>query len=156
VAGVRELLPRTDRERLLSIVFDPRDAQRHLEAIAPMSVRGPLLAACEWLDPATVESAAWSMHLDEFLYADLLLQKNLATKLDALPRDLLKAVQDLRPAGPGRRQLVGRLPAMTKAFAVSTRLHAGDRFVTMQTVLPDLAAPNLALATRLAWEEAGR
>jgi hypothetical protein len=172
VASLRELLGQTARERLLTLVFDPRDAQRNIELISPDSVRGLMLAACEWLDPATVESAAWSLHLQEHLRMELLLRnrpaasdtivtaeqvkRDIAAKLDALPREMLDAVERMQPSGAGRRQLVGRLPAMTKAFALSTRLRADGRLVAMQTVLPDLAAPNLALAARLAWDESLR
>jgi hypothetical protein len=55
----------------------------------------------------------------------------------------------LRPAIPGSRKLIGRLPAMYKAVAIGAQPSSQSRLVTLESVLPERAAPNLTLATYL-------
>ncbi|TXT23970.1 MAG: hypothetical protein FD138_3142, partial [Planctomycetota bacterium] len=42
------------------------------------------------------------------------------------------------------------------AYALSTHATSGDRFVSLATALPERAAPNLALAALLTWDESTR
>jgi hypothetical protein len=75
--------------------------------------------------------------------------ETLKQRLDRLPTDFLKYVEGLRPTAPGSRKLVGRLPAMYKAVALGTAASSKPRLVTLDSVLPERAAPNLSLATYL-------
>jgi hypothetical protein len=60
------------------------------------------------------------------------------------------------PRHAGARQLIGRLPAMMEAVRQSTVATTGERRVQFTSLLPAKAAPNLALASLLAWDESRR
>jgi hypothetical protein len=70
-------------------------------------------------------------------------------RLDRLPTELLKYVERLQPSIPGSRKLIGRLPAMCKAVALGASVNSQAKIVTLESVLPERAAPNLSLATYL-------
>ena len=70
-------------------------------------------------------------------------------RLDRLPMDLLRYVERLQPAIPGSRKLIGRLPAMGKAIALGAAVNSQSKIVTVESILPERAAPNLSLATYL-------
>ena len=46
------------------------------------------------------------------------LAETIKHRLDRLPTDLLKYVEQSQPTVPGSRKLIGRLPAMCKAVAL--------------------------------------
>ncbi|MFO0918586.1 MAG: hypothetical protein U0872_09760 [Planctomycetaceae bacterium] len=62
----------------------------------------------------------------------------------------------MAPVEAGRRQLIGRVPAMVRAATLATHTSSGPRFVRLTALLPERAAPNLALGTLLAWDESTR
>jgi len=80
----------------------------------------------------------------------------LSTRITDVPQRFLNAVQAMDPQHAGARQLIGRLPAMVEAVRQSTVVTTGERRVQFTTLLPARAAPNLALATLLAWDESRR
>lgn len=171
-ASLRDILPLTDRKRHLTVVFDPADARRHSEHMAPNSVRSLLMNLFDWLEPNRTAAVVWSIHLDEYLRSEILLrnrraadervltsrmlEQTVSQKLDALPSITLKTVRQMNPQAAGRRQVIGRFPAMIKAVAMATRLASETRLVGVVTALPERAAPNLALAALLTWDESRR
>src|SRR5690606_31617033 len=84
------------------------------------------------------------------------LERKLEKKLSALPTDLYSAVQTMTPRQLGFRKIIGRFPAMIKAFSLSTLGGTADGLAQFTTVLPAKAAPNLALGTLLVWDESTR
>jgi hypothetical protein len=164
--GLQAMLPETDRRRQFTVVFEPKDIQAHGEVLVPANAQPLLKRFVEWIsNDDEVETVAWSMHLGESFESKLLLRnkKGLSTpprleramqeKLKAMPHDILASVEQMDPQEIGKRKVIGRFPAMTKVFALSTRLSKGERLVAMNTTLPERAAPNLALAGLLAWNE---
>ena len=168
IAGIEELMPLTDRERHLTMVFIPKELRRLQDVMFDESLRPALNQVLDWLGD-DVESVAWSLHLGDQFHSSMLLrnslaagttpmrlQKNVRNRLDTLPQDVLAMVQRMTPEQLGKRKLIGRFPAMTKVFAMATVGGIGDRFVQLTTVLPERAAPNLALASLLTWDQSNR
>jgi hypothetical protein len=167
--GIDELLPMTDRERLITVVFVPRTIRLHASWWFPTNVQPLVIKACDWFGDE-VESAAWSFHLDDkTFYSDLILrnvggvtsaslEREMHTKLEQLPHDVLDTIQMMNPKEAGKRKVIGRLPKMTEAFAMASEpnISRGIRHVRIVTPLPDRGAPNLARGTLLAWDESTR
>mgnify|MGYP003349418360 CR=1 FL=1 len=78
--------------------------------------------------------------------------RTLTKQLDTTPRDILAIVEKMNPQETGKRKLIGRFPAMSKVYALMTHIATGERLVSMTTLLPERAAPNLALGALLAWD----
>ncbi|MBW3542579.1 MAG: hypothetical protein KY476_20135, partial [Planctomycetes bacterium] len=170
--GILDLLEKTDRERHFTIVFEPADLNLHQEALVPENVRPFLNALVLWFGD-DVETVAWSLHRgnekffsqmylrNQHVWTPTQLQTDMREKLKRLPRELYEAILKMQPKSLAYRKLVGRLPAMAMAFTHQTLPAIGadpqrDRFVQLTTVLPERAAPNLALASLLAWDESTR
>jgi hypothetical protein len=159
-ASIEELLKETDRLRDVTIVFRPDDLERFRSSLvaAPWADAARQLAT--WLDPEAVEGAFFSVKLDDPFRVRLVararpvvhpprLAETLKGRLDHLPTDLLSYVERMQPRVPGSRKLIGRLPAMCKAVALGADADSQGRIVTLESVLPERAAPNLSLATYL-------
>ncbi len=159
-ASIEELLKQTDRSRDLTVVFRPDDLDRFRTTLLSPQWSDDLHQLASWLDPEAVEGAVFSVRLDDPLRVRLTartrpivrgprLAETLKERLDRLPTDLFKYVEHLQPSGPGPRKIVGRLPAMYKAVALGSAVTSDPRLVTLESVLPERAAPNLTLATYL-------
>jgi len=85
-----------------------------------------------------------------------LLQGLVRDRLKSLPKQLLGMVERMNPGVIGPRKIIGRFPAMTQVFAMSTTPGTGTRYAQLTTELPERAAPNLALGGLLAWDESTR
>ena len=165
--GIDELLPMTDRDRHITVVFVPRAIRLHSPWWFPENLKPFALKGCDWFGDE-VESVAWSFHLGEkTFYSDMILrnvtgvsspslEREIRGKLNKLPHELLDTVRMMEPREVGKRKVIGRLPKMTEVFALSSILSHGPRHVQMITPLSDRAAPNLALGTLLAWDESTR
>lgn len=165
--GIEEIMAKTDRQRHVTIAFEPTAVLLDLDFLAPPNARPLLREAMDWFGD-DAETVAWSLHLEsDRFYSDLLvrnksgirpakLAERLQEKLAELPKLVLGAVQAMHPAERGKQKLIGRLPAMMKVVAMATVASQGSRHVELITPLPDRAAPNLALATLLAWDESTR
>jgi hypothetical protein len=159
-ASIEELLKETDRACDLTLVFRPDDLDRFRDSLVPAQWSNAVHELATWLDPAAVEGAVLSVGLDDPLRVRLVtralpivygprLAETLKQRLDRLPTELVKYVERLQPAVPGSRRLIGRLPAMCKALALGTESQSERRLVSLESVLPERAAPNLSLATYL-------
>ena len=56
----------------------------------------------------------------------------------------------------GAYRLISRFPAMMSAYVLETDTAVGERHVQLLTRLPERAAPNIALAALMAWDESTR
>ena len=65
-------------------------------------------------------------------------------------------VAKMNPQMIGPRKVIGRFPAMLQVFAKSTIGGIDTRHAQLTTQLPERAAPNLALAALLSWDESTR
>jgi hypothetical protein len=159
-ASIEELLKETDRSRDITVVFRPDDLERFHNSLvsAPWADAARQLAT--WLDPEAVEGAVFSLKLDDPFRVRLVararpvvqpprLAETLKGRLNHLPSDLLSYVERMQPSVPGSRRLIGRLPAMYKAVALGADADSQGRIVTLESVLPERAGPNLSLATYL-------
>lgn len=166
-SGIEEIMDKTDRDRHCTLIFEPTAVLLDEEFLAPTAAR-PLLRECmDWFGD-DAEAVAWSFQLDEErFYSDLVvrnktsirpaaLEERMLEKIRAIPKDLLGLVRQMKPTEVGKRKIIGRLPAMTKAFAMSTVGSNGSRYAEFVTPLPERAAPNLALGVLLAWDESTR
>lgn len=164
--GMQAMLQHTDRHRHFTILFEPKDVRAHGEVLVPANAQSLLKNFVEWLsNDDEVETVAWSLQLGETFQSKMLLhnkkgittpprlERTMQEKLKTMPREILAAVEQMDPQEIGKRKVIGRFPAMTKVFALQTKLSKGDRLVAMNTTLPERAAPNLALAGLLAWNE---
>ncbi len=165
--GIDELLPMTDRDRHLTVIFVPRTIRLHATWWFPDNFKPFILQTCDWFGDE-VESASWSFHLGEkSFYSDLImrpvtgatapsLEREMRTKLSQLPKSLLKTVRMMDPREAGKRMVIGRVPKMSEVFVKACVTSHGPRHVHVITPLPERAAPNLALGTLLAWDESTR
>jgi hypothetical protein len=163
-ASIEELLKETDRSQDLTIVFRPDDLDRFRESLASPQWSSALHQLATWLEPEAVEGAVLSVRLDDPLRVRLTararpivfgahLAETMKLRLDRLPTELLKYVEQLQPTVPGSQKLIGRLPAMCKAVALGTVVNSQAKIVTLESVLPERAAPNLSLAAYLLLSE---
>ncbi len=165
--GIDELLPMTDRDRHITLIFVPRTVRLHSNWWFPEALKPLVLKSCDWFGDE-VESASWSFHLGEkTFYSDLRvrnvngitpanLRRQMAAKLDEFPKEMLETVRMMDPREVGKRKIIGRFPKMTQAFAMASNVSAKTHHIEIITPLPDRAAPNLALGTLLAWDESTR
>lgn len=165
--GIDELLPKTDRDRHITLIFVPRTVRLHSNWWFPANVKPLVLQSCDWFGDE-VESAAWSFHLGEkTFYSDLVLrnvggvtapnlEREMKTKLNRLPKMVLETIEMMAPREAGKRKVIGRVPKMVQTFAKGSNLSHGPRHVEIITPLSERAAPNLALGTLLAWDESTR
>ncbi|HUG18336.1 MAG TPA: hypothetical protein VMM56_05125, partial [Planctomycetaceae bacterium] len=166
---ITALLARSDRDRHLTILFDPKLLRLEQETYFPEPLLAALNHVLDWVGD-DVRSLSWALHFDRQFHSELKLrndpvttklslQTKLKKRLDEVPYRMLAAVEMMNPSQVGKRKLIGRFPAMLKAFALSTLGGAGkieDQLVQFTTVLHERAAPNLALGTVLAWDESTR
>ena len=165
--GIESILKQTDRDRHLTIVFDPDEVRRQQDVLLPEKAHPFLNEFLDWLGE-DVETVAWSMHLgaDDF-YSEWTFRNstmirpgklaiNLKEQLDVLPEEMLQGVRKMNPGTIGSRKVIGRFPAMLKAFSMANQEQSGERYAQLVSNLPERAAPNLALASLLTWDESTR
>ena len=166
--GLEALLRKTDRQRHVVLVFDPTTLGAHAQFIFADEFRRIADRVVEFFEPKHFETVALSLHVGDKFHSEILArykssiakttaQEELKKRLNRLPRELADTIRGyMDPQTLGPRQIIGRFPAMTKAYALSTHASNGDRFVSLATALPERAASNLAIGTLLTWDESTR
>lgn len=167
--GVQALLGRTDRERHVTIVFQMEDVRNSVKTLVSESAQQLLNSTLDWFGDE-IETATWSIHLPrdygEGLFSEIVVRNKMSRSPPNLQRDLEKKLAEtpgrlrdlaylINPESMklGEAKVVGRFPVMTKMVAASTHLSHGNRYVSLQTELPERAAPNLALGALLTWNQ---
>lgn len=169
--GILQLLNYTDRRRLFTVVMEVDDVRRHDDWLFSEGTRPAFQRVLDTFSD-DVETACWTVHLGDSLHSDLIfrtrianaqeimtprrLAETLGARFEEVPRDLMEMARMMHPARKGARTIIGRLPAMVEVYRQATVPTTGPRFVRLTTLLPAKAAPNLALATLITWDEAGR
>jgi predicted Zn finger-like uncharacterized protein len=163
-AGVEDLIRKTDRTRHITLLFEPTAVLIDKEFLAPTNAQTLLTECMDWFGD-DAETVMWSMHLDpDRFFSEVLirsmsgirpatLEERMKDKLNHLGNELLAAVKFMQPAEVGKRQVIGRVPAMAKVYAMATLSAHDGRHVRFVTPLPGKAAPNLAVGTLLTWFE---
>lgn len=164
---MENLLRETDQEKLLTVMGVARDMRTHYPKLMPEATHQTFERFLEWIGE-DVEALSWSAHPVPYLHSQLdihptsasnpaALNERLQTQLKSLPENLWKNVcLRMSPRELRFRNFIGRLPAMLEAFRQATVSSNNANFVSMITVLPAKAAPNLALATLFTVNEAAR
>lgn len=165
--GILALLPMTDRSRPVTVLLEPVSTRIDAEFLLPPTAVPLLERFLDWFGPDG-ETIAWSLRLQQdFFRSELIvrnqggresrvLERQIQRNLNDLAGNILHVVQQFSPQELGKRQVIGRFPAMMKAFTLATRTETGPRWVKLETRLPERAAPNLALGALLAWDESTR
>lgn len=165
--GMSEILARTDRLRLFTAIADVNDIAIHLKNLLPPPAQPFFRELADWFGE-DVETVGWSVHPEPYFHSELSvrpvttidarqLESEMNVRLATLPDTVWKDLcLKMRPREMRFRQLIGRLPAMLKAFQEATVSQREQQTVVFTTVLPAKAAPNLALATLFTIDEAER
>ncbi|WP_157605516.1 hypothetical protein [Schlesneria paludicola] len=159
------LLPMTDRDRHLTVIFDPLTLKLH-DAWFAENLRSFVRNSLDWF-PESIDAASWSMHFtDELFYSDLILhvkgkqpklvEREIHERVSRLAGDLVPWFERMNPSEQGKRLIIGRVPAMVEVCCMASIIKRGPHHVQLVTPLPDRAAPNLFLGTLLAWDESTR
>lgn len=164
--GIDAIIQQTDAERHITVVFEPVALNGHRETLFHTDTADLVEHSLRFFNDVEIESVAWSMHLsDRKFFSEILMRnttdikehlltKEMKKKLKQIPFDLVSMVELMNPQQVGRRKLIGRFPAMMQTFSNSTIDGIGERYTQLTTQLSDRAAPNLALAGLLTWDEA--
>ncbi|WP_437224459.1 hypothetical protein SH661x_003639 [Planctomicrobium sp. SH661] len=165
--GMAEMLKRTDRQRLCTMIADVNDLEIHSGTLVPAAAQPFLTAATEWLGE-NIETVSWSLQPEPYFHSEIALRpvntmevarldNEVKGKLNKLPETVWKDLcAKMQPREMRFRKLIGRLPAMLAAVTEATVSQRENRCVLLTTVLPAKATPNLALATMFAIDEATR
>ena len=175
--ALESVLEQTDRQRLVTVVFQPTDLAVHRETLVGEGLQEMMTAVVDWFGD-DVEAAAWSLAVEDpaadpeaMMFSQLVcrpasggrmslrppqLQNVLLDRMDDLPLRTLSLVKRLRPPTVGKQSIVGRLPAMLEAVRTASWTGATDSEVFLTTLLTQRAAPNLAAASLIAWDESRR
>lgn len=164
---LENLLRETDRDRLVTILGNVVDLKLHYEHLVPEPAHQSLKLVLDWIGE-DVEAASWSIHPEPYLHSEIRLhpfsgvsppkiQRRIDQQLEDLPELIWKNVcLKMTPREMRFRKFIGRFPAMLEAFQRSTVISTTQNYVSLTTVLPAKAAPNLALATLFTANEAAR
>lgn len=168
-ADVRPELERlvrvSDRQHVVTIMASPNDLEIAAPKIFPQPASKPLGYVVDWLG-TDADFVSWTMHPSPYFYSQLSgsprsttntakLKAQWQTQLADLPQIMWKDVAlKMQPHEVRVRNFVGRFPAMLEAFNESTICQNDSQMVTLTTVLPANATPNIALAALFTASEA--
>lgn len=172
--GIQQLLRASDRDRSVSVFMDVTDVLTYSDQLFEPSATKAMTKVLEWFGP-DAETVSWSLNLGSTFHSEIRvrpkgshstggkistpdsLREDYVRRLPAtVEQDLVNASRMMRPTRSGFRQIIGRFPAMVEAFRQATIIQPSQTFLTMTTVLPAKAGPNLALGTVLTWDESTR
>lgn len=172
--GIADLLPTTDRDRSFTVLMNVDDVVTYADQLFEPAML-PAIPRIIDVFGHNAETICWSLNLGPAFHSEIRVRpkgsrsgtRQISTPvtlkedyLAKLPKfveqDLIDCIRKMHPAQAGTRQIIGRFPAMVEAFRQSTILHAEPKALTLTTVLPAKAAPNLALGAVLTWDESTR
>ena len=156
----------SDRDDALTIICEPTDLRLHSEFLVPSDVLQLVDPVLNWLGD-DAETLLWGVRLQPSLRSRAVLmsrtrfdqdrlQRSVTERFKQLPPTMLETVSTWNPATLGTKRILGRLPAMCLAVERATEIRSEGGHTVLETQLPEIAGPNLVLATRLAWRESLR
>ncbi|TWU06831.1 hypothetical protein CA54_52310 [Symmachiella macrocystis] len=160
------IVRQSDRDDQLTVICEPADLRIHSESLVSGDVFRLVAAVLDWLgdDAATL---SWGVRLQPAFRSQAVvqprtrfdvdrLQRGLTEKMQRLPESMLETVSLWNPQSVGTKRVLGRFPAMCLAVERGTKIDREGGHAIVKTQLPEIAGPNLALASRLAWRESLR
>lgn len=155
--AIAPLVDRTDRTRHLTILAGRNDLEIHAGGLLPDAGSDLLRGVLETVDDSA-SAAVWSLHQTDRLYSEFVfapkpgvtpvsLQKSLTKTVDGLPSRMMSGLRRHNPPQEGVRAVAGRYPAMLEAARLSTAVDTGRSDVTVRTLLPAVAGPNLVVGS---------
>ena len=167
--GIDALIAKTNQNSHLTLIFEPRSVRRHQEAMFPVETQNLVTQLVDWFNDEEIETVVWGLHFgkekfdshivmrNQTGFTESRLDKAMRQKVTLLPERLWHELADkLDPQVAGPRKIIGRFPAMMQVFGKNTKGGFGHRFTVLDTSLKERAAPNIALASLLAWDESTR
>ncbi|MFO0428891.1 MAG: hypothetical protein ACK526_20160 [Planctomyces sp.] len=161
-ASMEQQIAETDRDRQLTIVFNPKMIEVHRDFLLPeqTSVKLALDRILQELTP-DVELATLSVHLSPHCHLDTQLLPSNSTSLAKLeasvrsglrryPEQMLTSLRATNPRTRGEQILAGRAPAMIKAIELGSEVSRTKTHVRIISLLPQNAAASLAASMRSA------
>lgn len=166
IAEMESLLQSTDRTRHISLLADLDVFDLHKDLVLIRPLHEIAEAAVLWFGDDS-RLLSWSVRLDPHLSVEThvthsaestakQLEQRMQEQLEALPHQLLVAVRQMQPATAGGRKIVGRFPAMVQAFVLGTQVSQTPQGARFTTLLPQIAAANLAAGATLTWNQSAR
>lgn len=161
---LEKLLKHTDRTRQLTLAFDLINIDTHREYIFADQMQDLADRFILWFGKEA-KTISFSLHLrqQEFYvetlvaptagHSALTVQKVMQKRLQQLPQDLLMASRMMKPNVVGYRQMIGRFPAMMQATFLGTTASVDSGLARLVSYLPSKAAPSLAAASLLTWNQ---
>ncbi len=172
--GIQQLLKASDRDRSVTVMMDVTDVLTYSDQLFEPSAMKAMTKVLEWFGP-DAETVSWSLNLGSTFHSEIRvrpkgshstggkistpdsLREDYVRRFPTtVEQDLVNASRMMRPTRSGFRQIIGRFPAMVEAFRQATIIQPSQSYLTMTTVLPAKAGPNLALGTVLTWDESTR
>ena len=159
---MQSLLMESDGDWLFTVIFAPS----FLATGGKQLLAGPLapvVEQMEWFRLDRALAVMLSAHLDDNLFVEArlytkpdvraaLVERDLQRRLAESPQHLSEYLASGTPT-PYGAEVLARFPKMWEQLAANTRTAYQGRQVIVRTVLPGVAAPNLALAGNLALTE---
>ena len=155
---LKSLLPRTDQQRHLTLVFDSEFLDDELSSVLAMPVSLFVKKVFTFFDQ-DFPGGLLSFHFTPLFFLEMVLSRpvnqssrsftgTLDKKLQRFPYQLYESLRSTNPRLG--RPLVSRLPAMSKALMVCSSLHIENHQMVFRSQLPRQAGPNFAWSIPLA------
>lgn len=160
------IVRQSDRRDQLTVICEPADLRIHSESLVSRDVFRLVASVLDWLgdDAATL---SWGVRLQPAFRSRAVVQprtrfdldrvqRGLTENIRRLPESMLETVSLWNPESVGTKRILGRFPAMCLAVERGTNIQREGGHAIVETQLPEIAGPNLALASQLAWRESLR
>ena len=155
---LKSLLPRTDQQRHLTLVFDSEFLDDELSPVLAFPVSLFVKQVFTFFDQ-DFPGGLLSFHFTPVFFLEMIVSRpvnqssrsftgTLDKKLQRFPYQLHESLQSKSPRIG--RPLVSRLPAMSKALMVCSSLHIENQQMVFRSQLPRRAGPNFAWTIPLA------
>jgi len=162
-AKMESMLKVSNQNHLVTLFADLRAMDTHKDLILVEQLHQIAELSMLWFLPDTV-TVGWSMQLEPHLKMETRLaptaestavglQRRMQAQLKTLPQQLVSLAGSLKPRTIGHAKIIGRFPAMLEALQMGTQVSVDSGMTVMKTMLPQMAAANLAAGATLTWNE---
>lgn len=161
--SIAAVLSLSDRRNTVTLVFDPQAVRVDLRALFSAAMQPAVLAIIDWFGESS-DAVAMGIRLSEESFVGQLLIRgntsvparefvqNQRSNWKELPGKMAAVLKPMPPNTAGRRQLIGRFPAMLQAVAKVFTVNLVTRTAVIDVELPERAGPNLVVAGLLTFD----